>query len=359
MLGALAPGTPAAQSEAPSAAIASVGVVGEISESRRVILYNQLQASLSQSYRLTPREAFEEAEQRAFRELKFHECVLEPCLRKVQDFLQTERLFFLQVVREDELTQLTLTLIRPSDKIVRAYNCQACEIAHLGGKVAALATATIAADLGDVPPAETSKLIIRVDPAGAVVEVDGELRGSGPEVGAELAPGQHRVRVTHPGGKHVAQERDVEIRSYEQKDIFFTLETGEAVLARREAAEARSRWKTKWGWALGLGIAAGLFAFTEAEQLDESNDRQNAILRDMEGITSWNEYAALRSRLASEEQAAKEHEENANLGLVLSALLLGTAGWVYFDPPPEAAAVALLPSFHASGGPGLTLVVRW
>jgi formylglycine-generating enzyme required for sulfatase activity len=153
-----------AQGQAPEradAALTPVGTLGEFNETEKRIIFFRIQTELSKHYRLVPQEEYAKAEDRAFRELEVSKCTEEQCIRKIQELLQVERLFALQLLRERSFTQVVLTLVRPGDKIVRDDSCEGCPIGQLYAKVAALVEQIVAADRGVAPPV--------VAPAPAVV----------------------------------------------------------------------------------------------------------------------------------------------------------------------------------------------
>jgi len=65
----------------------------------------------------------------------------------------------------------------------------------------AAAVATAVDQALDVAPPSVGFLMVRSDPPGASVEIDGERLGSTP-LRASLAPGDHDVQLSHPTGSH-------------------------------------------------------------------------------------------------------------------------------------------------------------
>ena len=123
-----------AQSQ-PGAIVAPVGALGEVKDTHKRFLQNELESELSKSYKLLKKEKFLEAKKQAFRELDVKECTEEQCYRKIQEILQTERIFVLQVVRDEELTQLKLMLIGLEENKVASTLCENCKITDLVGSV--------------------------------------------------------------------------------------------------------------------------------------------------------------------------------------------------------------------------------
>ena len=122
-----------AQKGKKDAALSPVGALGEISEGEKKILCTQIESDLSKNYVLISQQDFKQAQLRVFEELEAEECTEEACIRKIQELLQVDRLFSLQIIREGILTQITLTLSREDDKIVREDDCVNCDIIELKG----------------------------------------------------------------------------------------------------------------------------------------------------------------------------------------------------------------------------------
>ncbi|MBI4082334.1 MAG: tetratricopeptide repeat protein [Candidatus Lambdaproteobacteria bacterium] len=161
---------PSVQGQRPmeQAALGPVAVIGQISEGEKAVLYTGLQAALTDHYRLIPQSDYRQAEERAFRELDAARCTEEACVRKIQELLQVERLILLQVVREQSLTQLSLTMFRGEQRLVRADPCVNCSIAELAERIGKLAGALVATDLGQRnEPATAAAALRSPQPAGS------------------------------------------------------------------------------------------------------------------------------------------------------------------------------------------------
>jgi len=133
----------AAAQEKPVAALGRIAVLGEISEVQKKIIYTRAESILSRAYDLISREQYARAEEAAFKSLDLSQCTEEQCIRKIQELLQVERLFVLQILREQELTQLTLTLIRADSKRVVEQVCRKCDLAELYDEIEELVAALI------------------------------------------------------------------------------------------------------------------------------------------------------------------------------------------------------------------------
>ena len=95
-----------AQSSLPDAAVAPLSILGKISDGEKGIIYNGLLTTLSKSYNLVSQTNYAKAEQSAFEQLDLEQCTEEQCIRKIQEILQIDRLFVLQIFREKGFTQI-------------------------------------------------------------------------------------------------------------------------------------------------------------------------------------------------------------------------------------------------------------
>ncbi len=135
----------AANSEA---ALSPVSALGGISQVDEQIIYNELQALLTQQYQLIPKSLFEKAQEQMFEELEREECTEEHCIRRIQDILQVERLFTLMILKSGDMTQLSLTLITDEKKIVETGSCDNCTISGLVAKIKEVTARVVAKDSG-------------------------------------------------------------------------------------------------------------------------------------------------------------------------------------------------------------------
>jgi hypothetical protein len=133
--------------EKPLAAVGRVSVIGEIGEAEKQIIGNRLSGQLSLRYDLISPQEYQQAEDEAFATLEAEQCTEENCVRKIQEFLQVERVFILQIVREANLTQLSLTLFKGDSRRVAEDSCTDCAIADLYPRVDALVAQIVKGDL--------------------------------------------------------------------------------------------------------------------------------------------------------------------------------------------------------------------
>jgi len=86
------------QSERPETIIIPVSGKGEIPNSRKLILQNKLANKLKQYFRIVPQEKYEKVLGQVFEELEYEECSEDTCIMRVQEMLQVENVFHLQLV---------------------------------------------------------------------------------------------------------------------------------------------------------------------------------------------------------------------------------------------------------------------
>ena len=126
------------QSERPETIVIPVGTLGDISDSRKQIIQNTLSQELTKYFRLVPQDKFEEAQEKAFEELEFEECTEDQCIMMIQEILQVENVFSLQIVEEKGDTQLSLTWVGLDEKKIVTDYCKGCGTFELNTKIATL-----------------------------------------------------------------------------------------------------------------------------------------------------------------------------------------------------------------------------
>ena len=95
------------QSERPETIVIPVSSLGEVSEVRKQILQNTLTDELKEHFRIVPQEKYEQVLEKVFQELEYEECSEDVCIMRVQEMLQVENVFHLQVLGEGDDTQLS------------------------------------------------------------------------------------------------------------------------------------------------------------------------------------------------------------------------------------------------------------
>ena len=96
------------QSERPETIIIPVSSMGDVSDTRKQILHNTLTNELKKHFRIVPQQKFEEVQEKVFEELEYEECTEDQCIMMIQEMLQVENVFHLQVIGEGSDTQLSL-----------------------------------------------------------------------------------------------------------------------------------------------------------------------------------------------------------------------------------------------------------
>ena len=142
------------QSERPETIVIPVGTLGDISDSRKQIIQNTLSQELTKYFRLVPQDKFEEAQEQAFEELEFEECTEDQCIMMIQEILQVENVFSLQLVEEDGDTQLSLTWVGLEEKKVLTDFCEGCKTKELNSKIELLVK-NMVQQIGQVTKVET------------------------------------------------------------------------------------------------------------------------------------------------------------------------------------------------------------
>jgi hypothetical protein len=142
------------QSERPETIVIPVGTLGDISDSRKQIIQNTLSQELTKYFRLVPQDKFEEAQEKAFEELEYEECTEDQCIMMIQELLQVENVFSLQLVAEDGDTQLSLTWVGLEEKKVLTDFCEECKTKELNSKIELLVK-NMVQQIGQVTKVET------------------------------------------------------------------------------------------------------------------------------------------------------------------------------------------------------------
>jgi hypothetical protein len=119
------------QSEKPKAIIIDTGSLGEISKTRIKILDKTLESKLDDYFAIVPKEIFEEAKEEAFQELEDDECTEDQCVMKIQEILQVENAFKMELTYEDGNTQISITWNNQEEKRVAEDYCEGCKTKKL------------------------------------------------------------------------------------------------------------------------------------------------------------------------------------------------------------------------------------
>ena len=119
------------QSERPETIIIPVSGIGEIPNSRKLILQNKLTNKLKQYFRIVPQEKYEQVLEQVFEELEYEECSEDTCIMRVQEMLQVENVFHLQLIGEGNDIQLNLKWITLDEKKNEEFFCEKCSTKDL------------------------------------------------------------------------------------------------------------------------------------------------------------------------------------------------------------------------------------
>ncbi len=100
--------------------------MGDVSDTRKQILENTLTDELKKHFRIVPQEKYEQVLEQVFEELEYEECSEDQCIMRVQEMLQVENVFHLQVIGEGNDTQLNLTWRTLDEKRNEEDYCKGC-----------------------------------------------------------------------------------------------------------------------------------------------------------------------------------------------------------------------------------------
>jgi len=119
------------QSEKPKTIIIPTGSIGKIQKSRVLILEKALESKLDDHFSIVPKEIFEEAKEEAFKELEEDECTEDQCVMKIQEILQVENAFKMELTIEEGDTHVSLTWNNQENKRVEENFCVDCNTKQL------------------------------------------------------------------------------------------------------------------------------------------------------------------------------------------------------------------------------------
>jgi flagellar motor protein MotB len=114
------------QSERPETIIVPVSSMGDVSDTRKQILENTLTDELKKHFRIVPQEKYEQVLEQVFAELEYEECSEDTCIMRVQEMLQVENVFNLQIIGEGKDSQLNLKWITLDEKKNEEDYCEGC-----------------------------------------------------------------------------------------------------------------------------------------------------------------------------------------------------------------------------------------
>ncbi len=211
------------------------------------MIRTNVESLLSGVYELVPQERYQKAEKEAFESLDLQQCTEEQCMRRIQEILQIDRLFILQIIRVEEFTQMSLNLVRLDSKRVVKKDCLKCSIAQLSVEIQALARKLIEEDLGTQPhtaavaapaasaapaaPASlsrTGRVFISSQPSGASIVLDGQARPEKTDALLEdIAAGEHKVVLSQGD---LVREHTFRVETGKLERVELKLESAQATL---------------------------------------------------------------------------------------------------------------------------------
>ena len=155
-------------SDRPQSIVIPISSIGEVSESRKQILQNTLTQELSKHFQILPQDQFERVQEKVFEELDYEECTEDQCIVRIQEVLQIENVFNLQIIGEEGDTQLNLKWMNLDEKKNREDYCEGCKTKELRNRVRVLVNLLIGNKIvTNKPVVESPKKIL---PKQKVVE---------------------------------------------------------------------------------------------------------------------------------------------------------------------------------------------
>ena len=171
--------------EKPQSIVVPVASLGDVSETRKKILQNSLEDELKEYFSIISQERFEEAQEKAFEQLDYEECTEDQCIMMIQEMLQVENVFHLEVIGEGIDTQLSLSWRTLDEKKKETDFCEECKTRELNEKIGGLVQKLVGVKkevvVKEEPPrkvdpvvVETSKVISKVvqEPVVQKIEKD-------------------------------------------------------------------------------------------------------------------------------------------------------------------------------------------
>jgi len=126
------------QTERPETIIVPVSGIGDVSNTRKLILENTLTDELKKHFRIVPQEKYEQVLEQVFQELEYEECSEDTCIMRVQEMLQVENVFNLQIIGEGKDSQLNLKWITLDEKKNEEDYCEGCGTGQLRKMIGSL-----------------------------------------------------------------------------------------------------------------------------------------------------------------------------------------------------------------------------
>jgi hypothetical protein len=145
------------QLERPETIIVPVSSLGDVSEVRKQILHNTLTNELKKHFRIVPQEKYEQVLEQVFEELEYEECSEDTCIMRVQEMLQVENVFNLQVIGEGNDSQLNLKWITLDEKKNEEDYCKGCGTFELREMIGGLVEKLVGEEKNNQQTIDSSK----------------------------------------------------------------------------------------------------------------------------------------------------------------------------------------------------------
>jgi len=146
------------QSQRPETIIIPVSSMGDVSDTRKQILQNTLEDELKTHFRLVPQQKFEEVQEKVFEELEYEECTEDQCIMMIQEMLQVENVFHLQVIGEGSDTQLSLGWRTLDEKRNEEDYCEGCGTGELRKMIGVLVEKLVGGKKVEPEPVDLEKI---------------------------------------------------------------------------------------------------------------------------------------------------------------------------------------------------------
>ena len=91
------------------------------------MLEKTLESKLDDYFAIVPKELFEEAQEQAFQEMDSDECTEDQCIRMIQELLQVENSFKMELMYEEGDTQVSITWNDLDQQRVEEDFCEGCK----------------------------------------------------------------------------------------------------------------------------------------------------------------------------------------------------------------------------------------
>ena len=152
--------------------------MGDVSEVRKQILQNTLEDELKTYFRLIPQQKYEEVQEKVFEELEYGECTEDQCIMMIQEMLQVENVFHLQVIGEGSDTQLSLGWRTLDEKKKETDICLKCGTFQLNDKVRGLVEKLVGGKKFDQEPVNVGVFKILNIRSGDIIKINDKTYGS-------------------------------------------------------------------------------------------------------------------------------------------------------------------------------------